>query len=598
MQLQERQRAFLEAVKERFKATKKTKVTQAFGVSNSAKVIEGGIQLGVSNLENFGEDVDAYLLLCVIRFPPEDEVYFALRVVSGLAPMAERLADMKRLGAAAKPKDKSDGEGEDEESGEETQSSDSGGIAYSHRNNLAVCYLAATDGRMYFRNKRFWESLKFDLSTMGPAVAVDEIAVAIYPPAASARRSTLAREFVGYLAKMIGRTRVHEIDAFPDERAVGDSMRRMPAILDVMNIRTHIEGLGGHYVDDLVERYHEALNYLPTKHFAILKGLSGTGKTQLALHYARAVHGLGMGEPDPLLFVVPVRPEWTDPTGLTGYHDVLTNRYVVPPFLEAILVATAYRESPVFVVLDEMNLARVEHYFSDILSAMESGHPIQLHSSSVPLEGSTGGEIRAEVAFPPNLFLTGTINVDETTNPVSDKVLDRAVTIDMSAIDRLSGLLREAEGQRGRPRSLRRRLLASAYRRERRDGAARPRLRLPRRRGGRPLPRLRDRHRPAVRRRGRRHADAEGAGEAQGIACTEAHGSGSGEDIGRQPAFGGGRRAHGGRTRRVGVVPQRQVRDSRWKPSISHRPGPTGRTASGLRLSLCPKGRFRRPATM
>lgn len=436
MQLQERQRAFLNAVKERFGVTAKTKVNQAFGVSNSAKVIEGGIQLGVPNLDNWGEDVDAFVLLCVIRFPPEDEVYFALKVKSGLPSMATRLSDMKRLGAAAKAR----GEGDDDEPAEDAPGDQGGGIAYSHRNNLAVAYLAAADGRMYFRNKQFWDSLRFDLATVGPAVPVDEVAVAIYPPAASARRSTLAREFVGYLGKMVGRNRVHEIDAFPDERAVGESMRRMPATLDVKDIRKHTEGLGGHYVDDLVERYHEGLNYLPHKHFVILKGLSGTGKTRLALHYARAVHGLGATDADPLLFVVPVRPEWTDPTGLTGYHDVLTNRYVVPPFLEAVLVATAYRDSPVFVVLDEMNLARVEHYFSDILSAMESGHSIQLHSSSVPLEGSTGGEIRAEISFPPNLFLTGTINVDETTNPVSDKVLDRAVTIDMSAVD-LAGFL-------------------------------------------------------------------------------------------------------------------------------------------------------------
>lgn len=438
MQLQERQKAFLNAVKDRFGATRKTKVNQAFGVSNSAKVIEGGIQLGVPNLDNFGEDVDGFLLLCLIRFPPEDEVYFAIRVAGDVPVLKARLDEMRRLGQEAKAKGKTAADPED--FALESDETAATAIAYREVNNLVTTYLAAEDGRLYFRNKQFWDSLRFDLSAVGPGVRVDEVAVAIYPPSASARRSTLAREFVGYLGKMVGRARVHEIDAFPDERVVGESMRRMPSTIPVADIRKHVGKLGGHYVDGLVERYHEALNYLPAKHFAILKGLSGTGKTQLALQYARAVHGLGAGEPDPLLYVCPVRPEWTDPTGLTGYHDVLTNRYVVPPFLEAVLVATAYRDSPVFVVLDEMNLARVEHYFSDILSAMESGHPIQLHSSSVPLEGSTGGEIRAEIAFPPNLYLTGTINVDETTNPVSDKVLDRAVTIDMSTVD-LPGFL-------------------------------------------------------------------------------------------------------------------------------------------------------------
>jgi hypothetical protein len=138
---------------------------------------------------------------------------------------------------------------------------------------------------------------------------------------------------------------------------------------------------------------------------------------------------------DPFLFVCPVRPEWTDPTGLTGYYDVLSNRYVVPPFLEAVLLATAHRDSPVFVILDEMNLARVEYYLSDVLSCIETRKPLQLHSSGVPLEGSTGTPVRAALPVPHNLFLIGTINIDETTNPVSDKVLDRAVVIDMSTVD-------------------------------------------------------------------------------------------------------------------------------------------------------------------
>ena len=168
----------------------------------------------------------------------------------------------------------------------------------------------------------------------------------------------------------------------------------------------------------------------------ILSGLSGTGKTRLALQYARSVHGVTSNDTtDPLLFVCPVRPEWTDPTGLTGYQDVLSNRYVVPRFLEAVLVATAHSDAPVFVILDEMNLARVEHYFSDVLSCIETGEDLQLHSSGVPVEGTTGTSIPAALPLPSNLYITGTINVDETTNPVSDKVLDRAVVIDMSNVD-------------------------------------------------------------------------------------------------------------------------------------------------------------------
>ena len=96
----------------------------------------------------------------------------------------------------------------------------------------------------------------------------------------------------------------------------------------------------------------------------------------------------------------------------------------MPQFLEAVLLATTHRDSPVFVVLDELNLARVEYYFSDVLSAIETGEPLQLHSNGVPLEGSNGTSIPAQLPAPVNLYITGTINIDETTNAVSDKVLD------------------------------------------------------------------------------------------------------------------------------------------------------------------------------
>jgi hypothetical protein len=91
-----------------------------------------------------------------------------------------------------------------------------------------------------------------------------------------------------------------------------------------------------------------------------------------------------------------------------------------------------------------MNLARVEYYLSDVLSCIETGEALKLHSDGVPMEGSNGTSIPAELPLPPNLFIIGTINIDETTNPVSDKVLDRAHVIDMSAVD-LAGFLAALE---------------------------------------------------------------------------------------------------------------------------------------------------------
>ena len=156
---------------------------------------------------------------------------------------------------------------------------------------------------------------------------------------------------------------------------------------------------------------------LKTKPFAILSGVSGTGKTRLAELFAEALTGLA-----PKQFrLIPVRPDWNDASALFGYQNVLANRYVSTPFLDIVRTAglPESRRKAFFVCLDEMNLARVEHYLADYLSALESrSHKIPLH------EGI------ADLALPPNLFVTGTVNVDETTHGFSRKVLDRANTLD------------------------------------------------------------------------------------------------------------------------------------------------------------------------
>lgn len=435
MSLVERQQRFLDAAQKHFGTSKAVRPRELFGVSNSAKIVEGGIQLGVVNLDSVKEDAEAFIFGCVMRFPPEDEVYFAVLVRKDKTSFLNRLVEMKKLGASTKASSAESADLLTEDTDEEAVEDVGATIKYSARNNLVPIYIAR-DGKLWLRNAKFWDSLAFDMTPFGPATEPDEIVVALYPPTASARRSLLAREFIGWLGSLVGREKIHELQVWKDAATLAPAMQRMPVSIPVADIEAAVTALGGYYPNGEVRRFHASLNFLTHKHFVILSGLSGTGKTQLALKYARAVHGLTSNSaPDPLLFECPVRPEWTDPTGLTGYFDVLTNRYVVPTFLEAVLVATAHGTSPVFVILDEMNLARVEYYLSDVLSCMETEGALQLHSNGVPLEGTTGASIRAELPLPPNLFIIGTINVDETTNPVSDKVLDRASVIDMSAVD-------------------------------------------------------------------------------------------------------------------------------------------------------------------
>lgn len=162
---------------------------------------------------------------------------------------------------------------------------------------------------------------------------------------------------------------------------------------------------------------------LAAKPFLILAGLSGSGKTLLGImvsHWMASTTGQ--------VEVVAVGADWTSKHHLLGYPDALDpNRFVRTPALDLILRAAAEPSEPFFLVLDEMNLSHVERYFSDFLSAMESSQPIHLHGDAVPRDG-----VPAVLDFPRNLFLIGTINVDETTYMFSPKVLDRANVLEFT----------------------------------------------------------------------------------------------------------------------------------------------------------------------
>lgn len=185
---------------------------------------------------------------------------------------------------------------------------------------------------------------------------------------------------------------------------------------------------------DQVRALHAAWSFHPRKRFCILSGLSGTGKTELLLTYAHIVC-VHMGlDPDRHVLREAVSPDWRDPTGLLGYFNALHAEPTFQATAALRLVLRAHRNPhlPYFLILDEMNLARVERYFAPFLSAMESAKDphIQLHAHDEPVN-----EVPPAVAWPTNLRIGGTVNMDETTHPFSDKVLDRAFTMEFWDVD-------------------------------------------------------------------------------------------------------------------------------------------------------------------
>ena len=182
---------------------------------------------------------------------------------------------------------------------------------------------------------------------------------------------------------------------------------------------------------DMVESLHLGLWANERRHFAVLTGLSGTGKTQLALEYAKAVTG-DDGQSNARICMIAVQPGWYDPTPLLGYVNPLgESRYTKTEFLRFLIRATENPAYPHVCVLDEMNLSHPEQYLAPVLSAMEIEHgSIDLHSGDADEYG-----IPSSIHYPDNLVLIGTVNMDETTMGISDKVLDRAFTIEFWDVD-------------------------------------------------------------------------------------------------------------------------------------------------------------------
>jgi hypothetical protein len=175
----------------------------------------------------------------------------------------------------------------------------------------------------------------------------------------------------------------------------------------------------------LVGQLHAGLWFHPVRHFVVLTGISGSGKTQLAMNYALALCNSQQNDHGQMR-VIPVQPGWYDPSPLLGYvNPIQETSYRSAPFLDILLQAAADPERPYVVILDEMNLSHPEQYLAPVLSAMETHGWLDLHQL-----GEDTTSVPQRVKYPANLAIIGTLNMDETTHGLSDKVLDRAYTLE------------------------------------------------------------------------------------------------------------------------------------------------------------------------
>ena len=199
--------------------------------------------------------------------------------------------------------------------------------------------------------------------------------------------------------------------------------------------------------DELLLRLLAALRAKP---FAILAGHSGTGKSRYVKKLAYMTCNMDELRNEKQLpgnyLLLQVKPNWHDSTELLGFRNAMDgNRYQKTKLIEFLFRAYQFKDTPFFLCLDEMNLAPVEQYFAEFLSSMESAEPVPLNDITVKDDNlfDLGCEWKAAYDYlaangfsiPKNLLIVGTVNMDETTNQFSRKVLDRAFTIEMTDVD-------------------------------------------------------------------------------------------------------------------------------------------------------------------
>jgi len=177
-----------------------------------------------------------------------------------------------------------------------------------------------------------------------------------------------------------------------------------------------------YYTPEIIRRFVAGLS---ASKILILEGISGTGKTSLPYSFSRYI--------DNPATMISVQPSFRDRTELIGYFNEFSKRFNETEFLRALYEAN-YREDPSFIVLDEMNLARIEYYFAEMLSVLELPNKDEWLLDLVPTAwpGDPAKLVGGKILVPDTLWFVGTANNDDSTFTITDKVYDRAIPIEIN----------------------------------------------------------------------------------------------------------------------------------------------------------------------
>ncbi len=190
----------------------------------------------------------------------------------------------------------------------------------------------------------------------------------------------------------------------------------------LQHIKSSCETSGLRFSDRQLFAYHTAQKIKEMSPMVVLAGISGTGKSELPKNYA--IHG-GMN-----FLSIPVKPDWDSPASLFGYYNSIEKRFEATDLVRALYQMSEndlHKQQMMMVLLDEMNLAHPEQYFADLLSKLETCRGMSECAEYDILLG--GGEKPEALKIGNNILWTGTMNEDETTKGLSDKVIDRSTLI-------------------------------------------------------------------------------------------------------------------------------------------------------------------------